>query len=157
MAARVRERQLIDDILRPNPTTPYFLQIFIVTSCVVSRDKLFLRLTLITVPTLSRLLFQQALDQVLYGLCTASDILFNLINLCFARIFKFHSARNPGMRRSLRWLDITDSAPFLPLSSIKYAWYVLPPPQSLQKRGYQLAARIFTPSFPISLPLHKTQ
>jgi hypothetical protein len=77
MAARVREsrvglvplhaKQLIDGIFRPNPTAPYFLQIF--TSCVLSRDKFFLRLyTLITVPTLSRLLFQQALDQVLYGL-----------------------------------------------------------------------------------------
>jgi hypothetical protein len=28
------------------------------------------------------------------------------------------------MPSSLRWLDITDSALFLPLSSIKYAWYV---------------------------------
>jgi hypothetical protein len=28
------------------------------------------------------------------------------------------------MLSSLRWLDITDSALFLPLSSIKYAWYV---------------------------------
>jgi hypothetical protein len=32
------------------------------------------------------------------------------------------------MRSSLRWLDITDSAPFLHLSSIKYAWYDLPLP-----------------------------
>src|SRR6267154_3091781 len=107
MAARVHEsrvgliplyaRQLIDGILRPNPTAPYFLQIF--TSCVLSRDRFFLHLTfltlLITAPTLSRLLFQQALEQVLYGLCSASDIIFNLINLFFARIFKFHSSPEP--------------------------------------------------------------
>jgi hypothetical protein len=73
------------------------------------------------------------------------------------------------MLSSPRRLDITDNASFTYLVSNMHGTFPLLPQISVAvariahygssgtHRGYQVAARIFTPSLQIPLPLHKTQ
>jgi len=185
MAARVHERRvsliplsvrhLIDGI-RQNPTAPYFLQIF--TSCVLSRDRSVSTRFNFSHPAhnstyIVPFLIPAGSGTSFVGLRCASQSDMISSNEVVVPCQDFQVPFSPGTQvwlNSLRWLDITDRAPcFLYLVPNMHGTFPLIHQFSVTvariahygssgtHRGYQVAARVFTPSFPIPLPLHRTQ